>query len=220
MKTKTRKGAMHALEGLLAFSIVVGFILFVMPAVEISTSSGHKTHYVYSTLETLESKGILRAYAFDNNMTGLNTTLKDLLPTTYNFAVGMSQINATHKTISGNHSFNYTIDTTKRDYVKLDFILNTATDPNIYLNGNIIYSSTGDSSGILESIDLTDNTIDGENQLTFNFTGIATFDYRLLMSESEDLSSPPFKKDIDTVNYFVSGIDSTFLPTIVRVYLW
>ncbi len=220
MKKKTRKGAMHALEALLAFSIVIGFILFVMPVIDISTPSGHKAHYVYSTLETIENKGLLRTYASENNLVELNTTLKELLPETYNFAVGMSHLNATHKTISGNHSFNYTTDTTKLDYVKLDLIFNAATDPIVYLNGNIIYSTMGDASGIIESIDLTENTIAGENQLTLNFTSSATFDYRLSILESEDLSTLPTKKNIDTVNYFISGIDNTFRPTIVRVYTW
>ncbi|MCK5594336.1 MAG: hypothetical protein KAI18_03775 [Candidatus Aenigmarchaeota archaeon] len=217
---KKRKGAMHALEALLAFSIVSMFILFVTPSINISELNGHKTNYVYSTLETLETKGLLRSYASENNLTGLNTTLADLLPETYNFAVGISRLNATHKTISGNHSANYSADTTKLDYITLDLIFDTATDPNIYLNDALIYSQTGDASGVLDSIDLTTSTVSGENSLVFNFTGSSTFDYRLSISESEDLSTPPSQKDIDTVNYFISGIDSTFRPTIVRVYLW
>lgn len=220
IKIKKRKGVMHTLEALLAFSVVTTFILFVTPSINISELNGHKTNYVYSTLETLETKGLLRTYATENNLTGLNTTLTDLLPETYNFAVGMSRLNATHRTLSGNHSFNCTADTTKLDYATLDLIFDTATDPKIYINGNLIYSQTGDASGVLESIDLTDSTISGENTLTFNFTGSSTFDYRLSISESEDLSTPPSQKDIDTVNYFISGIDNTFKPTIVRVYLW
>ncbi|MBW6462265.1 MAG: hypothetical protein K0B07_04425 [DPANN group archaeon] len=220
IKIKKRKGTLHTLEALIAFSIVSTFILFVMPSIDISPSNGHRTNYVYNTLETLETKGILRAYATENNLTGINTTLANLLPETYNFAVGMSRLNATHKTVSGNYSFNYTTDTTKLDYATLDLIFDTATDPTIYLNGNIIYSQADDASGVLEYIDLTTSSLSGENSLVFNFTGSSTFDYRLSILESEDLSIPPSQKNIDTINYFVAGKGSTFLPVNVRVYIW
>ncbi|MCK4550831.1 MAG: hypothetical protein KAT91_02665, partial [Candidatus Aenigmarchaeota archaeon] len=117
-------------------------------------------------------------------------------------------------------SFNYTADTGTLEYVFLDVAFTSAQDPKIYVNGTPVLIKSGVVSGTTETVDITSNTVTGNNTVQFNFTSSAAFVYRLIVTKSIDLGSLPQKKDINTVSYIVSGINSTVLPTELRVYLW
>ena len=223
MKTRkcAKKGAMHTIEAFIAFMIVMSFLFFIMPAItNIPNTTESKIKYIHSALIILEKNGNLREYALSKNIIGLNESMYELVPLTYNFTVGMSYVNASDKSTSGNYSFNYTADAGKIDYVFLDVVFLSAADPKIYVNEGSVLSQSGDVSGNRETIDITSSTITGENTIQFNFTGTATFDYRLLVSQTETLEDIPDGKDILIVNYVLSGANSTFRPTEVRIYLW
>ena len=222
MRNKTiKKGALRTMEAFISFIIVMSFILIIMPAItHTPDSSPDKLKYTYTAFKALEKQGLLRQYAYDGNLTGLNESMYALLPPTYNFTVGITSANATHKSVSGNYSFNYTADTGTLEYVFLDVAFTSAQDPKIYVNGTPVLIKSGVVSGTTETVDITSNTVTGNNTVQFNFTSSAAFVYRLIVTKSIDLGSLPQKKDINTVSYIVSGINSTVLPTELRVYLW
>ncbi len=220
-RKRAKKGGLHTIESFIAFMIVMSFLFFIMPAItNISDTTESKMKYIHGALTTLEKNGNLREYAISKNITGLNKSMYELIPSTYNFTVGISSVNASDKSTSGNYSFNYSADAGKIDYVFLDIVFLSAEDPKIYVNGGSVLSQSGVVSGNRETIDLTSSTITGENKVQFNFTGTATFDYRLLVSQTEILEGIPDGKDIIIVNYVLSGTNSTFMPTEVRIYLW
>ncbi|MCK5474484.1 MAG: hypothetical protein KAI53_03695 [Candidatus Aenigmarchaeota archaeon] len=216
-----KKGSLHIIESFIAFMIVMSFLFFIMPVItNISNTTEIKIKYLHSALDTLEKNGNLREYALCENIVGLNESIYELVPLTYNFTVGISSVNASDKSTSGNYSFNYAADTGKIDYAFLDIVFLSAEDPEIYVNGNSAFNQSGIVSGNRETIDITSSTITGENIVQFNFTGTATVDYRLLVSQTEILGDIPGGKDIIVVNYVLSGANSTFKPTEVRMYLW
>ena len=215
-----RKGMMHSIEAMIAFFIVMSFLLFILPLTPTANTSASEINYVSNALKTLEEDGTLSDYIYTGNLSGLNTTLHLMLPETYRFEVSISEVNVTYGSFSANNSITTTIDRLLLDFAILDIVYGTATDPKIYLNGNIISSTTGTVSGTIESIDLTDDLVDGTNTLKFNFTDATQYDYHLLVSEFSDVYTLPQKTDINTINYFFMGANKTFRPSNVRVYLW
>ena len=216
-----KKGAMHTVESFISFVIVVGFIMTVMPVLTpIDNTSQTKINNIYMSLDYLEKTGQLKEYIIDEDLVSLNTSIYNLIPKTYHFSVGMSTINATHKPTSGNYTFNYTANTTKLDYVFLNLVFKTAQNPTIYVNGNLVLTKTGDVSGTTNKIDITEQTINGNNIVQLNFSTNTNTNYNLLVSQSSELKSLNNIENIRTINYLVSGVNDTFIPTELRVYVW
>ena len=218
---KNKKGAMHTIEAFISFVIVIGFIMTVMPAmIPLDDTTQTKANSVYMSFDYLEKTGQLKEYIIDEDLVSLNTSLYDLIPKTYSYSVGMSTINATHKATSGNYTFNYTANTSKLDYVFLNMAFKTAQDPTIYVNSNPVLTQTGDVSGTSEKIDITEQTINGNNTVQFNFSTNTNTNYNLLVSQSSELESLENIDNIRMINYLVSGVNDTFRLAELRVYLW
>jgi len=215
-----KKGGMHTIEAFIAFAIVLSFLLFLMPAITKVPDTTNKITYVQGALKSIEKTGILREYVLSRNLTGLNESLYEFIFPLYNFTVGMSTVNATHNSASMNYSFNYTADAGKLEYALLSVGFKSAQDPRVYVNGNLVLSQAGNAAGVREIIDITGNTITGENIVQFNFSGSPNYDYRLLVSEYDELSALPDSKNINTVSYVLAGANSTFRPVEIRVYVW
>ena len=216
-----KKGAMHTVESFISFVIVVGFIMTVMPVLTpIDNTSQTKINNVYMSLDYLEKTGQLKEYIIDEDLVSLNASLYNLIPKTYHFSVGMSTINATHKMTSGNYTFNYAANLLNLDYVFLNLAFKTALNPTIYVNGNPVLTQTGDVSGTSNKIDITEQTINGNNIVQLNFTSNTNTNYNLIISQSSELESLENIENIRIINYLVSGVNDTFMPGEFRVYLW
>ena len=216
-----KKGAMHTIEAFISFLIVISFILTVMPAlIPFDDTTQIKINNVYMSLDYLEKTGQLNEYAINEDLVGLNNSLYNLIPKTYGYSVGMSTINATHKTTSGNYTFNYTANTSKLDYVYLNLVFKTALNPTIYVNGNSVLTKSGDVSGTSNKIDITEQTINGNNIVQLNFSVNTNTNYNLLISQSSELESLDNIDNIHMINYLVSGVNDTFMPAELRVYVW
>ena len=112
------------------------------------------------------------------------------------------------------------MDKSTIDYIslKLDFI--TATDPIIYVNGQYAWQAIGDYSGNSVDLDVTSKGINGTNEIVVKTSNNATIDYKLYVFNSENLDEIPEHRQINTINYILSGKDEIFYPTEVRVYVW
>ncbi|NOR85364.1 hypothetical protein GQ473_04545 [archaeon] len=220
-KKANKKGAMHTIEAFISFFIVISFILTVMPATTITDDTTQlKINNVYMSLDYLEKTGQLKEYIINKDLVSLNTSLYDLLPKTYDFSVGMSTLNATHKTTSGNYTFNYSANSSSLDYVYLNLAFKTAQNPTIYVNGNPVLITPGDVSGTSNKIDITDETINGINVVQLNFTVNTNTNYNLIISHFKELESLTTINNIRMINYLVSGVNNTFMPAELRVYVW
>lgn len=92
-----RKGGIHTLEALMAFIMVLGFVVFVMPSLRNGDSSAITRNYVLGSLSNLEKTGRLGELAVAENLSGLVAELNRTIAPPQKFTVGMSKLS----TVSG-----------------------------------------------------------------------------------------------------------------------
>lgn len=226
MICKNRKGGIHTIEATIAFIAVTGFIIFIMPNLtDREDTSAIKRNYVYGSLSNLEKTGKLNDLTVAGNLSGIAIELNKTLAAPMKFTVGMSKLNVTFGTVYPKESqsqdyINFTADTNTLDSAKIELEYVNATSPVVYANGNPVLNRTGEQARIFETIDMTSETISGQNSIALETSNNATINYRLRIVSSLELGSRPAKKTVNTVNYMVAGNASTFEPTEIRVYIW
>ena len=220
-----RRGLLHTLEATMAFLMVVGFLVFIMPSINSANSkSSNVRSYVYEGLAEMDRAGILRNLASAENLSGIKSELNSTLDQPLKFTVGMSKSNISHGTAYPENGvpayINYTADTGALDSATLSLNYLTASNVSIYLNGALIKQHSGDYSGNEEILDISSGTQDNENSITIETANDATISYGLMLVESIELEQPEEDTNIITVGYILSGNETTFAPKEVRVYVW
>ncbi|MBU4245878.1 MAG: hypothetical protein ABIF85_04570 [Nanoarchaeota archaeon] len=222
---ENRKGLLHTLEATIAFMMVTGFLVFVMPHINTANSKTENIRaHVYDGLSAMDSAGTLRNLAAAENLSGIKSELNSTLKTPLKFTVGMSKSNISHGTIypkpGAPEYINYTADKGALDSATISVNYINASDPSIYINGTLLKQHSGDYSGNEEILDISSATQTGENSLMINTTNDAKISYSLLLVESLELEKPEENINIITVGYIMSGNETTFSPKEVRVYVW
>ena len=226
MICKNKKGGIHTIEATIAFIAVAGFIIFVMPGlVDREDVSAVKRNYVYGSLSNLEKTGKLNDLAVAGNLSGIAVEINKTLAAPMKFTVGMSKLNVTVGTVYPKESqsqdyINFTADASALDSAKVELEYVNATNPVVYANGNLVSNRTGEHVRIFETLDITPETISGQNSIALETSNNATINYRLRIMSSLELGVRPAKKTINTINYMVAGNASTFEPAEIRVYIW
>jgi len=220
-----RKGLLHTLEATMAFMMVVGFLVFVMPSISKPNSNNSNIRtYVYDGLTEMDLYGNLRGLAAAENLSGIKSELNTTLNRPLKFTVGMSKSNITHGTaypqISTPAYINYTADKGTLESATISLRYITATDPSVYLNDVLIKQHAGDYSGNEEIIDISSGTQNNENSIRVETTDDATISYSLMLVDSLELEQPEKNTNVITVGYILSGNETTFSPKEVRVYVW
>ncbi|VVB60992.1 Uncharacterised protein [uncultured archaeon] len=223
---RSHKGMLHTLEAIIAFLMVIGFIVFVMPAVNKESSGNQQTRiYVYKALSNMEKTGKLQSLAAAQNLTGIQLELNSTLALPMKFTVAMSKSNISHGTVypkAGNIPayINFTADKSSLDSASLALDYANASDPAVYINNQYLSSHSGNYSGNTETFEISPYTQTGANSVMINASTDSTISYSMTIMNTIQLSAPEENKSVTTIGYIISGNRSAFSPSEVRVYVW
>lgn len=218
-----RKGYIHTLEASIATVILLTFVIAVLPYIAPEDTSAQTTRTIIrGALEVLEKNGDLRDNAVNEDLSAIKTELQTIVPSRINFTVGISDVDITSGSVttSGQVFVNYTVNTSTMDFVFFKLKMSDATDPRFSINGTSIWNGSGNYIGENKEWQLADYSEAGTNQINITVTAESTIKYIVEVGNSLDLETIPGNKTINTVNYIVSGVNSTFKPTEIRVYAW
>lgn len=95
--TAASKGMLHTLEATIAFMMVVGFIVFAMPAIDKERESSTAVRlYVYEALSNMEKMGTLQNLVIAENLSGIKSEVGKNIAVPLKFTVGMSKSSITY----------------------------------------------------------------------------------------------------------------------------
>lgn len=220
-----RKGMLHTVEAIMAFLIIIGFIVLVMPTVEREMQNSKQTRlYIYEALSSMEKSGKLQSLAAAENISGIKTELDKSLALPLKFTVELSRMNTSYGTLypgAENPKYiNFTADKSVLDSATLNLDYSIASDPSVYINGQYIVGHTGDYSGNEETFEITSPVQTGANSIKINTSNGATINYRLIIMDSADIGPAAENTSITSVSYITSGNGTSFAPKEIRVYVW
>ena len=226
MMTK-RHGFVRTLEGAAATLILLSFIFYVIPQVPEETKISEDTkNYVAHSIKNMEKSGALdNIIGATTNFTYIKNALNTTIPRDINYTISVTKLNTTSGTVFSEESYKggnitYTVNNTIFSYAEIILGFTNATNPSIYENGQEIYTYTGQHSENDITLDLTLDTTDGENNIEIRTENNSSVDYILMIGNEETLEDTPADKAIGTVTYILSGKDSNFEPSVLKIYLW
>lgn len=220
-KTRVKKGMLHVVEATIAFIILVGFIIFIIPQFADRPEERQDERIrLYSALAALEKGGELADLAVARNLSGIKSGLSEIILTPLEFTVGISSLNATDGESSENITIEYSANASELDSAEIEVSFSGGQNPRIYENSALLWSKDGDASETTATVDLVPNAQTGRNTVSINATGAVNFRYALRIIDSSELEPLPENKSIVTAAFIIPGNATFFRPTEVRVYGW
>lgn len=227
MRRRRRSGFVRTLEGAAATLILLSFIFYVIPQVpEYSKISEDTKNYVTQSIKNMEKSGALDNIIGDTtNMTYIKNALNTTIPRDINYTISVTKVNTTSGTVFSEESYKganitYIVNNSIFRYAEIILSFTNSTNSKIYENGKEIYTYTGPQLENDVNLDLTLDTIDSENNIEIRTENNSSVDYILIVGNEETLENTPKDKAIGTVTYILSGKDSYFQPSVLKIYLW
>lgn len=227
MRMTSRHGFVRTLEGAAATLILLSFIFYVIPQVPQETKISEDTkNYVTQSIKNMEKSGALdNIIGTTTNMTYIKNALNATIPKDINYTISVTKTNTTSGAVFSEESYKggnitYTVNNSIFRYAEILLSFTNSTNTEIYENSREIYAYTGPQLENDVNLDLTLDAIEGENKIEIKTESNSSVDYILIIGNEEILEDIPKNKAIGTVTYILSGKDSYFEPSVLKIYLW
>ncbi|MDY6771464.1 MAG: hypothetical protein SV186_05950 [Candidatus Nanohaloarchaea archaeon] len=211
------KGFVSTLEAVIASSLFLLFLVNVLPTFAgTGGTEAYSSTQMQDILQSLDRAGELREPMVTHNVTKLHEMLDDYaLP--LNSAVSLLYINTSRGTFSGGSgSFTFQHEEEQEERTVLHLWIDQIDRLTVSVNEQQVASI---STAGHRAINIEDETTQGQN--TINFTAQNTvLDYTLDQYFTKRSRSLPQSGEITSVSHHISGINTTFSPTEIRVFLW
>ncbi len=220
-----KKGMLHTVEAIIAFIMIVGFVILLMPIIENDTETSRQTRvYVYEALSSMEKSGKLQSLAAAQNMSGIKSELNKTIAMPLKFTVAISKPNISYGTVYPKEDelayIYFVSDKARLESAIFSLEYSNATNPLIYANGIALSQHSGDYSGKEDTFEISSLVQNGTNTVMLNTSSDAMVSYRLMLIERQAFSEPPNNTSITTISYIISGNGTSFIPSEIRVYVW
>lgn len=219
---------MHILEATFIAVLILTFVLAIIPSIERKENIQSAKDSFSEGLKSLDRRGVLREYVYGDpiQLANLKTNLSSVTVKRINFTVGVT----TRSTETGNISvsqlvtggykgtYAFSIDNTSLESSLLSLTFSTQDNADFYLNNDLI--GIRDTSSNVSSIDLSDRYVNGTNTFELLMPDQQNVSRKLDKQTVSRYESLPAASSVTVVGYFVAGINRTYDPREIRVYLW
>jgi len=207
-----RKGFVNTLESVFAVLMILGFVSIALPKIHGAIDAEKSVRESFGNgLETLDKRGVLRQYAFEN-LAAIKAELDTLVTTTVNFTVGATKSNDSPGTIDFSESINgtayrgnltFSVDESTKDSVSVTLTFFDSNNADFYMNKALI--GIRDTSTNTSKLDITDRTFNGTNKFSVVSTASGSANYTVDTQTFERLSGVPTNATINVISYFLAG---------------
>ncbi len=160
------KGVMHIIESAVAVFLIFSFItlVFPKPSIELDETKYSTTN---SALKSILISGVADKTLKDNNLSEVNEYLSKMIP--WEFVSFIERTNISTHIIDGSEkNITFYANLTQINRVTVDIISPVQQEINISVNSVLAYSSRVRE---VYGIDITDNVIDGNNEINVKKSG-------------------------------------------------
>lgn len=160
------KGVMHIIESAVAVFLIFSFItlVFPKPSIELDETKYSTTN---SALKSILISGVADKTLKDNNLSEVNEYLSKMIP--WEFVSFIERTNISTHIIDGSEkNITFYANLTQINRVTVDIISPVQQEINISVNSVLAYSSQARE---VYGIDITDNVIDGNNEINVKKSG-------------------------------------------------
>lgn len=198
------KGQVKTVEAVIAAFLLLIFVQSFYTLPKPPKRSWDEKKIIYSSLKSMDKNGSLRTAAIEGNVDRIEANLRQRVPDRFNLSVSLVTVDE----YESNKDITFSVPPEfKVIYGKLEYKeLSKASSAS--LNGVEI-----ELEG--EPIELSPTRFQDNNQ--FNVTDL---NYELKVYRSDRSGGLPINKDIKGISYFLSGKNSTFKLSEVRVNFW
>lgn len=220
MTGTTRSGVIHVLESVIAATLLLLFLVTVMPtADQTGTDTRTTAQRVHHVLSTLDATGDLRSLAYSDLET-LRDRVATYLPGRQ-VEIAVTYVNSTvnHTRFDGTHSTDFTVPTGAEEHI-LHVWYRDAAAPNITVNGASVDETATDRVNDHEQYDITGMTAVGTNELDITVSDTSRIGYTIDTRVRERTGAPPENQDVFTTSYTISGNSAHVTPMEVTVLSW
>jgi len=191
------KGFIHTLEAIVATSIVIGVVLFLLPPIQSQTDTGRvKSRYLSEYLQTLDSSGELSKYISENsaNLSAIRQLIYPKVGSSYQYSVGV--VLYTFESLKGNK----TIDVIQTQNNITSVIVLVRDSAGIAIPETIVWDTNGARNTAVNgtTVSLTTTAIT-PTHVQINFT--SSGEYRYMMKKVEIYGDIPEERDVWTSMY-------------------
>lgn len=198
------KGQIKTVEAVIAAFLLLIFVQGFYTLPELPERSWDEKKIIYSSLKSMDKNGSLRTAAVKGNVDRIEANLRQKVPDRFNLSVSLVTVDEyeNNKDITFSVPPEFKVIYGKLEYKKLSKASNAS------LNGVEIELED-------KPIKIKSDHFQDSNQ--FNVTDL---NYELKVYRSDTSRGLPINKDIKGVSYFLSGKNSTFKLSEVRINFW
>ncbi len=178
------KGVMHIIESAVAVFLIFSFIILVFPkpSIELDETKYSTTN---SALKSILISGVADKTLKDNNLSEVNEYLSKIIP--WEFVSFLERTNISTHIIDGSEkNITFYANLTQINRITVDIISPVQQEINISVNSILAYSSQTQE---VYGIDITDNVIDGINEINVKKSGAQVVYLVLKLSYKNDTIS-------------------------------
>lgn len=217
-----RKGAIVTLESVVAGMLFISFIALIIPSFsgnyESDVPVARRAQRILFSLEKAQG---LRSATLERNLTEIKEMVVNHTSQEYTVGVGLFYMNSTGGSFSTPTSkeveFIVNKSRSHKDILKLWI---TGQDPELSLNGELIWSLSGRVNNYYKKLDVSSITQNGFNSFILSFSDSSTVEWNLDRYYYIQKGTLPQEKEIYTYGINLAGNKTLFNPSRVKVFLW